>query len=411
MMDTSPSALVKLLPAPIRKPADLVVSHLQHGTFQRSMSLLVFGTSLVSGAEVAYEHYRGSYSNPIMYSPVILSGVLSAAGVAGFFNRRMARTFLRYTSWLTLADGLIGFGFHIRGIARKPGGWRMPVVNLVMGPPVFAPLLFGTSAYLGVIASYLQREEDHGWKGRTIEAVSTLRKPGFRRRHPRRPLPEASLRGDRGRYARFGCGGLVLPTTKNNFKYKVQWSPILLTPLLAGAALASLPSRRVANTLLPVAAGLAMLNGVVGTGYHIRGYPPASRRKKEAALQHPVRPTHLCTDALRRVRHARHDGLSHAPGAPLTMPDSPIDPRNRKPLAPRDQPGYYPGFSTVSQKAYWDAKTRAVVLARLEPPKPLRFFTPARSRHHGRPWWRASCRRRTGPQPGRSRFCPASTSA
>ena len=80
----------------------------------------------------------------------------------------MAATFLRYTSWITLLDGLIGFGFHVRGIARKPGGWRMPIVNLVMGPPVFAPLLFGTSAYLGVIASYLQREEDHGLRGRTV---------------------------------------------------------------------------------------------------------------------------------------------------------------------------------------------------------------------------------------------------
>ncbi len=50
------------------------------------MSLLVFGTSVVSGLEVSYEHYRGSYSNPVMYSPVILSGVLAAAGVASVFS-------------------------------------------------------------------------------------------------------------------------------------------------------------------------------------------------------------------------------------------------------------------------------------------------------------------------------------
>ncbi len=270
MIDTSPRAVVALLPAPARSPAELILSHMQHGTFQRSMSLLVFGTSIVSGAEVAYEHYRGSYSNPVMYSPVLLSGLLSAAGVAGFFSRRMARTFLRYTSWITLADGLIGFGFHIRGIARKPGGWRMPIVNLVMGPPMFAPLLFGTSAYLGVIASYLQREEDHGWKGRTIEAVSTLRKQDFRE----------DIRI--GRFQKHLCVVTAIGTLasgaeawyshyKNNFKYKVQWSPILLTPLLAGAALASLSSKRVANTLLPAAAGLAMVNGMIGTGYHIRG--------------------------------------------------------------------------------------------------------------------------------------------
>ena len=269
-LDTSPAAMVALLPGPVRKPAALALDHVQHGTFQRSMSLLVFGTSVVSGAEVAYEHYRGSYSNPIMYTPVILSGVLSAAGVAGFFSRRMAQTFLRYTSWLTLLDGLVGFGFHIRGIARKPGGWRMPIVNLVMGPPVFAPLLFGTSAYLGVIASYLQREEDHGWKGRTIEAKARLRKPDFR----------DDIRV--GRFQKHLCVVTAIGTLcsgaeawyshyKDNFKYKVQWSPIMVTPLLAGAALGSLKSKRVANTLLPVAAGIAMLNGMVGTGYHLRG--------------------------------------------------------------------------------------------------------------------------------------------
>jgi hypothetical protein len=268
--DTSPGAMVARLPRKLRQPAALVLDHIQHGTFQRSMSLLVFGTSVVSGAEVAYEHYRGSYSNPVMYSPVVLSGVLSAAGVSGFFSRRMARTFLRYTSWITLLDGLIGFGFHIRGIARKPGGWRMPIINLVMGPPVFAPLLFGTSAYLGVIASYLQREEDHGWKGRTIEVATRTRKVDFR----------DDIRV--GRFQKHLCVVTAIGTVcsgaeawyshyKDNFRYRVQWSPILLTPLLAGAALGSLGSKRVANTLLPVAAGLAMLDGVVGTGYHIRG--------------------------------------------------------------------------------------------------------------------------------------------
>ena len=59
------------------------------------------------------------------------------------------------------------------------------------------------------------------------------------------------------------------------------------------------------------------------------------------------------------------------------MPEFPIDPKTGKPLAPRDQPGYYQGFNTLGQKSYWDAATRAVVLARLEPPPALRFFTHA----------------------------------
>ena len=30
------------------------------------------------------------------------------------------------------------------------------------------------------------------------------------------------------------------------------------------------------------------------------------------------------------------------------------------PLSKREQPGYYPGFSTLKQKRYWDAATRKV---------------------------------------------------
>ncbi len=268
--DTSPTALTLMLPASVRKPAEIVIDHLHHGTFQRSMSLLVASTSVVSGMEVAYEHYKGSYSNPVMYTPVILSGALTVAGIGGFFSRAVANTFFRYTSFLTLADGLIGFGFHIRGIARKPGGWRLPITNIVMGPPLFAPLLFGTSAYLGVIASYLQREEDHGARSRMVDVSLSFRKPKF---------------GDdirAGRFQKHLCIVCAIGTFavgaeswyshyKDNFKYGVQWSPVLLAPLMIFAALASLWSKRVANTLLPLASSLLMLNGVVGTGYHIRG--------------------------------------------------------------------------------------------------------------------------------------------
>ena len=87
------------------------------------------------------------------------------AGVAGFFSRRAARTLLPAVSVLTLVDGVVGFCFHVRGIQRKPGGWRLPVVNIVMGPPVFAPLLFGVSGYLGLIASFLRREDARRRRG------------------------------------------------------------------------------------------------------------------------------------------------------------------------------------------------------------------------------------------------------
>ncbi len=281
--DTSPQAIVELIPPPLKRPAEIVLDHLQHGTFQRSMSFLVFGASAVSCMEVGYEHYQGSYSNPVMYTPVILTGLLTVAGGAAVFSRRVATGALRWLSFATLADGVVGFCFHIRGVARKPGGWRMPITNIVMGPPLFAPLLLGTSAYLGVIASYLQREEDADWKGKTIEAVRSaakLRRPGWRE----------DIRT--GRFQKHLCAVTAVWTLcsgaeswyshyKDNFKFKVQWSPLLITPLLTAAALGSIKSKRVANTLLPVASAIAAIDGMVGTAYHVRGIlrRPAGAKK------------------------------------------------------------------------------------------------------------------------------------
>ena len=242
-------------------PAAIVLKAIQEGRFQRTMSLLVAGTSVVSGLEVGYEHYRGSYSNPVMYTPVILSGVLSVAGVAGFFSPRLAQTFLRYTSYVTLLDGVIGFGFHVRGIARKPGGWRLPVTNLVMGPPVFAPLLFGTSAWLGVMASYLRLEGgeepaefESGWR-------HDLAHGKFQKHLALVTIAWALFCGFEAWYSHY----------KTNFKFRSQWIPIALTPVIMLSAGAAVVSERAAETALPASSVTAMAVGMIGSYYHARG--------------------------------------------------------------------------------------------------------------------------------------------
>jgi len=58
----------------------------------------------------------------------------------------------------------------------------------------------------------------------------------------------------------------------------------------------------------------------------------------------------------------------------------PVDPKTGQALPPRPQPGYYPGFSTLSQQAYWDGATRKTVLARVHDVPPIRFFTPDEAR-------------------------------
>jgi hypothetical protein len=58
----------------------------------------------------------------------------------------------------------------------------------------------------------------------------------------------------------------------------------------------------------------------------------------------------------------------------------PIDPRTMRPLEPRAQPGYYPGYSTLGQQKFWDAATREVVRKRVEEIPPLRFFGESEAR-------------------------------
>ncbi len=61
----------------------------------------------------------------------------------------------------------------------------------------------------------------------------------------------------------------------------------------------------------------------------------------------------------------------------------PIDPDTEKPLARKAQPGYYPGYSTLRQQAYWDAATREVVRKRVEEVPPLRFFNDEEAKFMG----------------------------
>lgn len=265
------------LPIPARGAAVCTLEHLRDGRFQRSLSFLVAATSAVSGLEVGYEHYKGSYSNPVMYSPVIMSGILAAAGTTGVFSRRAAQSFLRAASAVSLIDGVIGLGFHIRGIARKPGGWRLPVTNVVMGPPIFAPLLFGTSAYLGLIASYLRREEDPPGIGRDLGGPPTGNVEAG-------DEPAAGWRAEisRGRFQQHLCVITVAwaffsgfealySHYKSNFRYKAQWTPVLLAPMLMAAAAGAILSRRVATKLLPAVSALALTDGAAGFYYHARG--------------------------------------------------------------------------------------------------------------------------------------------
>lgn len=67
-------------------------------------------------------------------------------------------------------------------------------------------------------------------------------------------------------------------------------------------------------------------------------------------------------------------GAERATLSPADVARLPVDPTTGAPLAPKAQPGYYPGFSTLAQQDFWDEATRRVVLARVNKTPPIRFF-------------------------------------
>ncbi|MFI1968659.1 hypothetical protein BLA24_11505 [Streptomyces cinnamoneus] len=130
----------------------------RHGRLQRSMSLLTAAGSAVTAAEIFLEHDRAGFGNRVMWWPVALGPVGVVAGLAGFADARAARTALPLASAAIVANGLQGTYLHVRGIAQKPGGWRMARYNIELGPPLFAPLLMSMVGGMGLLASALRRE-------------------------------------------------------------------------------------------------------------------------------------------------------------------------------------------------------------------------------------------------------------
>jgi hypothetical protein len=135
-----------------------LLANIRAGRVQRTLSAMVAAAALPLGGEIWFEHYKGSYGDKWMWTPIVLTPPLAAAGVAGVFSERAARTALPVFSALYTLDGLIGVLTHIRGVRRKPGGFQEPLYNIVMGPPVLAPGSLALIGVLGLIAPLVPRE-------------------------------------------------------------------------------------------------------------------------------------------------------------------------------------------------------------------------------------------------------------
>jgi hypothetical protein len=119
--------------------------------FARLYMLLVALAFLVIGLQVLLFHWRAGFRRLTMYGPVLLAPVLVLAGMVGAIQRD------GLVGWVVLAvfalgilDGIIGIAEHLRGIARRIGGFSLR--NLMSGPPPLLPVAFMALALTGLLA-------------------------------------------------------------------------------------------------------------------------------------------------------------------------------------------------------------------------------------------------------------------
>jgi hypothetical protein len=139
---------------------DRLLRDVQTGRFERSLAALTAGGAVITTAEIYTSHDSASFGNRMMWWPVVLIPTLVPAGIAAVFSHRAAKTVLPIASAVVVANGLQGTYLHARGIAQKPGGWKLAAYNLEMGPPLFAPMLASLVGGMGLLASVLRREGD-----------------------------------------------------------------------------------------------------------------------------------------------------------------------------------------------------------------------------------------------------------
>ncbi|MBV9064446.1 MAG: hypothetical protein JO004_01605 [Methylobacteriaceae bacterium] len=96
----------------------------------------------------AIEHYRGSFHNKAMYTPLVISSLALAVSAHGLGDKRGKMRRLRDAVYIAAAlTGAIGTGFHVYNVTKEPGGlvWQ----NLFYGAPLGAPAAIALSGLLG----------------------------------------------------------------------------------------------------------------------------------------------------------------------------------------------------------------------------------------------------------------------
>ena len=135
-----------------------LIRNIREGRVQKLLAITAALSAPALGMEIYFEHYKGSFGDKWMWTPLVLTPPLTAAGLAGVVSEKAARTALPAVSALYFLDGFAGMVTHLQGVRKRPGGFKEAHYNLVMGPPLLAPGSLCLVGALGMAAAIVKRE-------------------------------------------------------------------------------------------------------------------------------------------------------------------------------------------------------------------------------------------------------------
>jgi hypothetical protein len=203
--------------------------------------------ALAALADSGVEHYRGSFHNKTMYVPLGAAAVTLLASVRDAIEPTAAdRSERNAIDAVAVATGLIGTGFHLYNIAKRPG--RFSWLNFFYSAPLGAPASLSLAGLLRRMALLIRTRAMIAGvlPGKALAWLVSLGLLGS--------SAEAALLHFRGAYHN---PAMVIPVT----------APPIAAGLLVGASAAPGRSHPLARWTLRLVAGA----GLLGSAFHAYG--------------------------------------------------------------------------------------------------------------------------------------------